>query len=225
MKHDPFNESSEMYLKTISELAINSAPVSISSLAKRLQVTTVSATEMVHRLAEQALLEHKPYKGVCLTDSGQEKASSLIRTHHMWEYFLVEHLGVEWSEAHEHACHLEHATDTAVTEALAEFLNHPQTCPHGNPIPDAQGQFSPPVDQPLFSLKPGERGRITRISPESTPLLKYLAAHDLRPGKIFLIAEILPFEGPMILHCCGESIPLGQEIAKHIFVEKMEESV
>ena len=52
MKHDSFNESAEMYLKTVSELADGDAPVPISAVADRLGVSAVSATEMVHRLQE-----------------------------------------------------------------------------------------------------------------------------------------------------------------------------
>ncbi len=223
MKHDPFNESSEMYLKTICELAVDSAPVSISALARRLQVSTVSATEMVHRLEEQALLSHQPYKGVSLTVMGLETAAGLIRAHHMWECFLVDRLGIPWDMAHDHACRLEHATETAVTEALAIFLDEPQICPHGNPVPSAKGDIIPPADIPLTKLECGERGIITRIFPESTALLSYLAVHDLKPGQQFTICEIVPFNGPLVLACCENEIPLGQEIANCIFVKRMAE--
>ena len=50
MKHESFNESAEMYLKTVSELAGPDALAPISTLADRLGVSAVSATEMVHRL-------------------------------------------------------------------------------------------------------------------------------------------------------------------------------
>jgi Mn-dependent DtxR family transcriptional regulator len=56
MKHESFNESVEMYLKTISELAVHSSLVPISALAGWLGVSVVSATEMIHRLQEKAWL-------------------------------------------------------------------------------------------------------------------------------------------------------------------------
>ena len=91
MKHEPFNESVEMYLKTASELTAGDSPVPISALADRLGVSAVSATEMVHRLCERGLLDHKPYKGVILTADGDRRAYRVIRRHRLWECFLADH--------------------------------------------------------------------------------------------------------------------------------------
>ncbi len=222
MKHDSFNESIEMYLKTVTELTVEDGPVSISSLAERLGVSTVSANEMVHRLKERGLLEHMPYKGVNLTTSGKRKATALIRSHHMWECFLVDKLNIPWEQAHDSACRLEHATDTAVTEALASFLNHPPTCPHGNITPDADGNRATVNDVPLTELAPGESGIISRIYPESTLLLEYLATRELKPGRPLCVEEIAPFNGPIMVRCCDDLHPLGEEIATHIFIKKNE---
>ena len=220
MKHEPFNESTEMYLKTVAELANGGgAPVPISALAERMGVSTVSATEMVHRLQDQDLLIHTPYKGVVLTEKGRRWATALIRNHHLWECFLVDHLKLPWAQAHEYACRLEHATETAVTEALAVYLNHPATCPHGNPIPTAEGRVAEPDDLPLTAVRPGQQGTIRRIYPESNLLLDYLAARGLQPGQSFTVNEIAPFHGPIFLACADAIHPLGQEIAAHIFVE------
>jgi DtxR family transcriptional regulator, Mn-dependent transcriptional regulator len=220
MKHEPFNESTEMYLKTIVELGNGAGgPVPISALAERMGVSTVSATEMVHRLQDQDLLWHTPYKGVALTERGCQWATALIRNHRLWECLLVEQLVLPWEQAHDFACRLEHATDTAVTEALAVFLNHPATCPHGNPIPNARGEVAAPNDMPLTQVRVGQRGFIRRIHPESILLLDYLAARRLTPGRPFHITEIAPFNGPIILTCDDQTHALGQEVAAHIFVE------
>ena len=83
MKHYSFNESAEMYLKTVSELADNCAPVPISAVAERLGVSPVSATEMVHRLQENGLLSHFPYRGVTLTEAGWRQAAGVVRSHRL----------------------------------------------------------------------------------------------------------------------------------------------
>ncbi len=218
MKHESFNESAEMYLKTVSELADGDGLISIAAIAGQLGISTVAATEMVHRLKDQGLLEHTPYKGVHLTEKGQQKANALIRAHHLWEVLLVERLHIPWAQAHDYACRLEHATDTAVTEALAAYLNHPAACPHGNPIPTTDGQITIPNDQPLTALTPGQSGIISRIAPESVLLFEYLAARGLVPGTAVHITEIAPFNGPIMV-ACGDIIhPLGQEAAGHIYV-------
>lgn len=220
MKHEPFNESTEMYLKTISELAEKEeAPVPISALAERMGVSNVSATEMVHRLGKQGLLQHEPYKGVSLSPAGNQRATAIIRAHHMWECFLTGSLNLPWEQAHDFACRLEHATDVVVTEALADFLHQPQTCPHGNPIPAEDGRIAILFDVPLTHLRPGQRGFISRISPESTILLEYLAARHLTPGQAISFDEVAPFNGPLLVTSAGETHALGREVAAHIFVE------
>jgi DtxR family Mn-dependent transcriptional regulator len=35
----------------------------------------------------------------------------------------------------EHAGKIEHSLSPEVTEKICTFLHHPQTCPHGSPIP------------------------------------------------------------------------------------------
>ena len=36
---------------------------------------------------------------------------------------------------HENACKIEHSLNPEVTDKICTFLNHPKTCPHGDPIP------------------------------------------------------------------------------------------
>ena len=218
MKHEHFNESKEMYLKTVNELMMGNNAVSISALAKRLSVTSVSATEMVHKLQDQGLLEHEPYRGVLLTKEGRKRAFQILRSHRMWECFLVQKLNLPWEHVHDPACRMEHVLDTEVVEALAVFLGQPEACPHGNPIPTVDGKIAPANGIPLSDLKPGEGGVIMSIHPESTLLLKYLADRNIKSGQRILLEDIAPFNGPFIISCESQTYSLGREIAAHIFV-------
>ena len=217
MKHEPFNESVEMYLKTASELAVGDGPVPISALADRLGVSAVSATEMVHRLCDQGLLDHQPYKGVTLTTVGDRRAHRVIRRHRLWECFLADHLGLAWQEVHDFACQMEHATPDEVVDRLADFLNQPATCPHGNPIPGPDGEMTVINDVPLNEWRAGDRGTITRLHPESLLLLDYAASQNIRPGQTVACDGMAPFHGPMMMQIDGQSQALGLEIAAHIY--------
>lgn len=209
-----------MYLKTVSELAPEGSMVAISALARRLGVSTVSATEMIHRLQDQELVEHVPYKGIHLTGEGERRAREIERSHRLWECFLVDQLHLPWEQVHDLACRLEHATDETVVDALDNFLGHPTTCPHGNPIPQANGPATATGEISLGELEPGESGLIRAIRPESTVLLEHLAHIDLRPGRTVTVTEIAPFNGPMMLDVDGTTRAVGQEVAEHIFVER-----
>ncbi len=137
----------------------------------------------------------------------------------MWECFLVEKLETALGKSPRLCLSLEHATETAVTEALAAYLDQPTTCPHGNPIPSVEGVVAELDDVALTAVQPGQSGTIQRIHPESTLLLDYLAGRGLKPGNRFTVTEIEPFNGPIIVDCCEQSHPLGQEVAAHIFVK------
>lgn len=222
MKHDSFNESAEMYLKTVSELAVAGDPVPISALAGRLGVSPVSATEMVHRLQDHGLVDHRPYKGISLTADGYRQAADVIRSHRLWERFLVDQLDLPWDKAHAFACRLEHASDPQVTEALDRFLGRPATCPHGNPIPTATGTLGEPDDQPLADMNPTDSAIVTRVHPESDDLLTYLADLDLMIGCRVTLLDIVPFGGPLVLQVNGEQRYMGREAAERVYIQYTE---
>lgn len=222
MKHEPFNESTEMYLKTVHELAEGEGLVAISALARQLGVSAVSATEMVHRLEEQGYLQHRPYKGIQLTGDGSERAAQVVRSHQLWECFLFSYLKMPWAEVHDHACRLEHATDEAVSDALAVFLGHPSHCPHGNPIPGMNGTAERHSLRALSELTCGQTATIETIFPESGELLTYLDAQGLRPGTVVVLEEIAPFGGPLMLRVGERVQALGEGAARQVFVTLQE---
>ncbi len=221
-KDVPFGESVEMYLKTIAELSNLRKPVPITSIAERLGISTVSASEMIHRLQDHDLLRHTPYKGVQLTKRGVRRANMVIRNHRLWERFLVDKLGIAWERVNEHACRLEHAVDDDVIEALAEFLEHPQTCPHGNPIPDSEGKMPQIAGEQLLDFAAGESGMILRILPNDDYdiLCAYLAARDIKPGERLTVEEIAPFDGPISIRLGGNVHALGRKMAQQIVMKR-----
>ena len=90
---------------------------------------------MIVKLEAQALLIYQPYKGVLLTEKGEQLAASLIRRHRIWERFLVDTLNFLPEDVHNLADQLEHAAPEEVTNRLSEFLGNPELCPHGSLIP------------------------------------------------------------------------------------------
>jgi len=218
------NESLEMYLKSICELESIQSPVAISQLAQRLEVSPPSTIEMVKRLATQGLVTHTPYKGVALTNKGRRQAYIVLRRHRLWECFLADNLGLAWEKVHDFACRLEHATVPEVTNALSEFLGHPQTCPHGNPIPTTEGNITNSQTTPLINLTINQTACLINIAYEETILLEYLAKRGFFPGVILTVEDIAPFQGPIIVRVKEQEYPeaLGREIASRIFVKLLD---
>jgi len=211
------SESTEMYLKAMSELGEHD--VAIARVAERLSVTHVSANEMMRRLGEQGLVTHTPYKGVTLTKKGREVASNVIRRQRLWEVFLYEYLNIEWAKVYELACSLEHATAPEVTEALAEFLEHPQTCPRGNPIPDVKGAYTPLEGVVLSEVKVGETVTVLAVDATAADVLKYLQDKNILPGQKLKVIEAAPMDGPLTLSVNGKEVALGLSLAAFVIVE------
>jgi len=212
------SESTEMYLKAMAELGDGEA-VPIGRLAERLEVTPVSANEMVKRLGDQGLVSHTPYKGVNLTQKGSEVASSVVRRQRLWECFLYDHLNMEWAQLYELACSLEHATAPEVTEALSNFLNHPKTCPHGNPIPAADGSLTRVNGTVLSEVHAGSIVRVLAIRATSTSVFQYFEERGILPGRELTLLEVAPMEGPLTLDVDGNHVALGLLISKLVIVE------
>jgi len=207
-----------MYLKAMAELG-DGEVVPIGRLAERLNVTPVSANEMIKRLGEQGLVSHTPYKGVNLTGKGRMAASSVVRRQRLWECFLHAHLKIEWAQLYELACSLEHATAPEVTDALADFLGNPSTCPHGNPIPAADGSFTLVGGIPLSEVRLGSTVRVLAVRATATDVLKHLQERGILPGREMTLLEAAPMDGPLTLDVEGNRVALGLRISRFVIVE------
>ncbi len=213
------SESAEMYLKAMIELN-DRETVAVGRLAERLSVTSVSANEMVRRLNEQGLVKHAPYKGVSLTRKGREIAYNVMRRQRLWECFLYDHLKIEWARLYELACSLEHATAPEVTEALSAFLGEPKICPHGNPIPAADGSFKPLEGQPLSEAAVGRTVSVLAVKAIAMDVLKYLQERGLVPGSKVTVMEAAPLRGPLTLRVGNKEVVLGLSLAEFVIVSK-----
>lgn len=71
-----------------------------------------------------------------LTPAGRETARQLVRTHRLWETYLVEHLGLALDHVHEPAHRIEHYVDEDLREKLEQELDSTGRDPHGREIPD-----------------------------------------------------------------------------------------
>ena len=212
------SESTEMYLKAMAELG-DGEVVAIGRLAERLEVSPVSANEMIKRLGDQGLVSHTPYKGVNLTNKGREAASDVVRRQRLWECFLHDHLKMEWAQLYGLACSLEHATAPQITEALSDFLGNPKTCPHGNPIPAADGSSAPLNGIPLREVAVGCTVRVLAVRATSADALKHLQERNILPGREITVLEAAPLEGPLTLDVEGDRVALGLVLSKFVIVK------
>ncbi|HEX8690786.1 MAG TPA: metal-dependent transcriptional regulator [Solirubrobacterales bacterium] len=138
-------EAIEDYAKAIYALSLQrKGPVLNGEVAQRLGVTPATATAMLKRLDEMALVEHTPYKGVTLTPAGEKVALEVIRHHRLIEAYLSEALGMPDDRVHAEAEVLEHYISEDLELLIAAKLGEPSHDPHGTPIPGPD--LRPPSD-------------------------------------------------------------------------------
>ena len=207
------------YLKAIWGIGGLEA-VSTKEVAERLSVSSASVTNMFGRLQEMGLVEYERYRGASLTGVGRREALRLVRRHRLIETFLMEHLGYSWQDVHEEAERLEHVVSDEFTERLAELLEHPGRDPHGDPIPAADGTLITESSRPLSEIEAGQRVRIVKVDDESASVLNHLGERGLIPGCVVGIKEVRAVDGVVIVEDeGGEDHPLGESLARAIFVE------
>ncbi|MEE2833954.1 MAG: metal-dependent transcriptional regulator, partial [Candidatus Latescibacterota bacterium] len=165
------------YLKVIYKLSRApeaGAMVSTTLIAERMEVSAASATNMIKKLAELRLLEHRPYQGVELTPSGVKMALEIVRHHRLLELYLRQALGYDWDTVDAEAERLEHAISEDLEDRIDEALGFPTVGAHGEPIPTKDGNIAEPEYSRLADLREGQRACIRQVSDRDPELLRYL---------------------------------------------------
>ncbi len=189
-------------------------------LAAALQVTPGTATTMVKTLSDSGLVDYEPRDGVRLTATGERHALRVIRRHRIIELFLVQTLGLDWSEVHEEAEELEHALSDKVLEKLDAFLGHPQFDPHGDPIPGAKGKLTRTPLKSLADCELSRRLRVARIVDQDAQFLQFVHAQGLMPGTKVVVESRDKFADAAIVRADGRAaLTLGTSAAAKILVE------
>ena len=210
---DERSEPAEMYLETVYRLEGTADGARTSTVAKSLGVSLGAVTNTLANLEKQSLVRRKAYRGVELTPKGKAVALKVLRKHRLAEQLLTRIVGMKWTEVHEAACKLEHAMTDDLTDAVEKLLGNPNTCPHGNPIPDESGHLHETKSETLSSFMPGETAVLVKITEERSDMLRYLASLGLMPGTMIEVEEKAPFEGPMIIKVMGATYALGRNVA------------
>ena len=153
-----------------------------------------------------------------MTLEGASSARGVVRKHRLAERLLVDVIGLDWDKAHIEAGRWEHVISDDVEDRLIVLLGNPTTCPHGNPIPGAEGDRS--EQRRLADALPGEQIRLERVTESvehDMASLTYLGDHGLRPGTTALIQARAP-DGTLTLDVDGATVALGPAMTQRMFI-------
>lgn len=178
------------YLKTIyHHTEWQDARITPSQLAGVLGLAPSSVTEMVQKLAAQGLVTHRPYGPIALSAAGEKRAAAIIRRHRLIETWLVREYGYAWDEVHDEAEVLEHAVSDRLLEGIDERLGRPRFDPHGDAIPDADGNVDREPFVLLAAAPVGHSGRVLRVSDRDPELLRAVESAGVEVGAEVTVAD------------------------------------
>lgn len=208
----------ENYLKTIYHLSHQADNVSTNQIAAALSTKAASVTDMLKKLADKQLINYTPYQGVSLTGAGQKIALLIIRKHRLWEYFLVEKLNFKWDQVHDMAEEMEHISSEELIDRLDQFMGYPKYDPHGDPIPDCEGNFKIHEFKPISAIALNGGGVISGVRDHSSEFLQYLDKQQLIIGKKIKVMEIIAYDHSMILQVGNNKIHISREVANNLLI-------
>lgn len=194
--------------------------VTMGQIAGALTVAPGTVTAMVKTLEKSGHLTYEPYGGVRLTDTGRTTALHVIRRHRLIELFLVEVLGLDWSEVHDEAERLEHAMSNKLIDRVDALLGYPSFDPHGDPIPDLEGKLEHSELISLGDCEVGGSFRVARVSDQDEAFLRFAEQHGLKPGAWITVHRRDPIASAMAVQAeKHETVSIGSEAAAKLWVE------
>lgn len=211
----------ENYLKSIYHLSDNgSSEVSTNAIAENLQTKPASVSDMMRKLSDKGVIDYQKYKGVNISDTGKKVALNVIRKHRLWEVFLLEKLGFRWDEVHDIAEQLEHIKSPLLIKKLDEFLGFPSVDPHGDPIPDENGEIKIQPQKSLLEFEADQEGQIINVPDSNPALLRHLDQIKMKLGSRIKVIEKVEFDGSVLISIDGQTpIYLSGAISQNIMLK------
>jgi DtxR family Mn-dependent transcriptional regulator len=214
------HHSSENYLKTLYKLTFKQVKkVNNIALAKELGLNPATVLEMIRKLASKKLVKVSGDKTIQLTESGKKTALLIIRKHRLWEVFLTEKLKYGWNEVHELAEQLEHVESEDMIDRLEAFLEYPAFDPHGDPIPDRNGNIKSKTSVSLSTAVQGKNYFVTNLADTSDSFLDYLGRLNIKPGSKFKLIEHNQYDNSSTIRIQKKVTSLSEKVAKNILVQ------
>lgn len=212
--------TTENYVKAIYQLGghISNQVVATGAIAQQLAVSPGSVTAMLKTLRDAELVEYAPYEGVRLTQSGTKLALRVLRRHRLIELFLAHTLELSWDEVHEEAEHMEHAVSDRLVDRIDDYLGHPQTDPHGDPIPKSDGTVETAMGKALTEWPVGNTFRLVRVLEQSSEFLRFLTDSGLNLSAVGQVIEHAPFAATTTVQIDGRTTVLSEHVAEKLIV-------
>ena len=184
-------EQAENALKHLLGQAAAGESASLSSLQGILRTSDRELLALTELLGREGLIRTEGDR-FRLTSAGERAALHVVRAHRIWELYLADELGVPVGKVHAQAERAEHLLTPADVDRLSAAMGHPEVDPHGDPIPERDGELRPPGGTPLSAWPVAAPARIVHLEDEPPLANAQIAALGLRLGQLVHIVEASP---------------------------------
>lgn len=218
------SKNEEDYLKALFHLTLESEAnvAGTNQLAEELGVSPASVNGMVKKLKSKKLVAAQRYGKLSLSKSGKAIAVQLIRKHRLWETFLYEHLNFTWDEVHEVAEQLEHIKSEKLIHQLDDFLGNPTEDPHGDNIPNEEGEFTRKVKKSLAEVAAGQKCKVVSVKDASVAFLQMVSQLGIELQSEIEVKEINEFDASRALLINGNEKVVSLKFAENVFVREVD---
>lgn len=215
----------ENYLKSLVQLTVfeeETDEVGVNKLAGHLSVKPATASDMVRKLRDKKLVNYEKYGKVSLTDEGRFHGMMVIRRHRLWETFLYSKLDFSWDEIHAVAEELEHIHSKKLMNRLDEFLGFPEFDPHGDAIPNREGEIVIPFRKTLSEVAQDTTWKVIAVKDNSSEFLRYVDRIGLRIGDLITVTHKETFDELMTISFNETSVVISPKVSDSLFVASAE---
>jgi DtxR family Mn-dependent transcriptional regulator len=113
---------------------------------------------------------------------------------------------------------LEHIQSEKLIRELDRFLGFPKHDPHGDPIPDADGNVVKMEKKRVSQLEPGDVGTCIGVNDTSSSFLQFLDQQKIKLGTVLEILSLQEFDKSMLVRIDDRELSLSQIATEHIYV-------
>jgi len=173
-------------LHALHEAESQGLRATVSALAGSLGGGRKRILRLVEEMQRRNLVEVRGEE-LRLTEAGQEYALQVVRAHRLWERYFADEARMPLGRVHQAAHSAEHRLTGEELDALEAHLGHPQTDPHGDPIPTSAGEIAQMEGTPLGEWPVGTAATVLHIEDEHPSLLDQILTAGLHPERVIRV--------------------------------------
>lgn len=189
-----------------------------NEIANHLGVKPATVNDMLKKLKDKKLIHYERYGKSSLTKEGKKRAIEIVRKHRLWETFLHEKLAFNWDEVHEVAEQLEHIQSKKLIDKLDQFLNYPSADPHGDLIPNANGELNILPRKTLIEELVGHHCKMVGVKDNSAEFLKYVDKLGLSINQPIKVKAKQAYDNQIDIEVNGKKHSISPKFAEQIII-------